>query len=80
MEKDDEALWEDVKIAMLRDIVDGAAGKLSRGDLSDNEIKLLLKSTRRKVLTLFPSKENVYDLIYVPRFNRIIEETYGNGP
>ncbi len=80
MEKDDEALWEDVKIAMLRDIVDGAAGKLSRGDLSGNEIKSLLKNTRLKVLALFPDKGNVYDLIYIPRFNRIIEETYGNVP
>jgi len=73
----EEALWEEVKIGMLRDIVDGAAEKLREGGLSREEIDFLLESTRRKALTLFPDKEEVYDLIYVPRFKHIIEENYG---
>lgn len=73
----EEALWEEVKIGMLRDIVDRAAEKLREGGLSREEIGFLLESTRRKALALFPDKEEVYDLIYLPRFKRIIEEDYG---
>lgn len=72
---DDEAAWEDVMMAMLRDIVDGTALKLGEGNLTDEEVDRLLQAARSKVLLLFPDKESVYDLIYTPRFNRIIQET-----
>lgn len=72
---DDEAAWEDVMMAMLRDIVDGTALKLGEGNLTDEEVDRLLQAARSKVLLLFPDKESVYDLIYTPRFNRIIRET-----
>lgn len=74
-EKDEEILWEEVRLGMLRDIVDGTALKLRQGGLSSQEVDFLLKSTRHNALALFPDKEDVYDLIYPPRFQRIIEET-----
>ena len=76
MENEDEKLWEDVRLAMLRDIVDGTVAKLRRGDLTKKQVQFLLKITREKALTLFPDKEETYDLIYTPRFYRIILETY----
>lgn len=74
-EKDEEILWEEVRMGMLRDIVDGTAAKLRGGGLSEQEVDFFLRSTRHRALALFPDKEDVYDLIYAPRFQRIIEET-----
>jgi hypothetical protein len=75
MDTEEEAFWEDVKMTLLRDIVDGAAKKLRRGRLTPEQTELLLEDIRNKALALFPDKGNVYDLIYDPRFRRIMDET-----
>ena len=36
----------------------------------------LIENTKKTVLNLFPDKESVYDLIYTPRFLRIINERF----
>ena len=75
MDTEEESFWEDVKMTLLRDIVDGAAKKLRRGRLTPEQTELLLEDIRNKALALFPDKGNVYDLIYDPRFRRIMDET-----
>jgi len=35
-----------------------------------------MDQTKNAALVLFPGKESVYDLIYMPRFRRIIEERF----
>lgn len=59
---------------MLRMMVDECARKLREEDLSTEEVKNLIESTRRKVLGLFPGKEEQFELIYRPRFERILAE------
>jgi hypothetical protein len=36
----------------------------------------MVASTRRYALQLFPDKEFTYDLIYQPRFRRLLSEKY----
>jgi len=40
------------------------------------EASELIASARRAALTLFPGKELAYDLIYRPRFQRLLTEKY----
>jgi hypothetical protein len=35
-----------------------------------------MKNTKQAALNLFPDKERVYELIYAPRFRRIISERF----
>jgi hypothetical protein len=35
-----------------------------------------MDQTKKAVLVLFPDKESVYDLIYLPRFRRVIHERF----
>lgn len=65
---------EQSKMRILRAIVDLTAAILRQGNLSVPEAIELVKSTKKGVLYLFPDKENTYDLIYKPRFERIIQE------
>ena len=65
---------ENVKIRQLRTIVDFTVALLRQGNLSVCEALELVAATKRRVLTLFPDKEEVYDLLYKPRFERIIRE------
>lgn len=37
----------------------------------------MIASARRAALKMFPDKELAYDLIYRPRFQRLIHEKYG---
>jgi hypothetical protein len=45
-------------------------------DLSLGEALVLMGNARRSVLELFPDKEQVFDLLYRPRFLRIVVERF----
>lgn len=45
-------------------------------DLSLGEALALMADARRAVLRLFPDKEPVFDLLYRPRFLRIVVERF----
>ena len=70
----DELEEEQRKIKYLRIMVDLTAAILRQGNLSIPEAIRLLKATKKSVLQLFPDKEETYNLIYQPRFERIIKE------
>ncbi len=46
-------------------------------DLAVGEAAELVAATRRYALTLFPDKAAAYDLIYAPRFQRLMTERFG---
>ena len=67
---------EEKKMRRLRYIVDLTEAVLMQSDLTLRESLELMDQTKKAALVLFPDKESVYDLIYVPRFKRIIEERF----
>jgi hypothetical protein len=46
-------------------------------DLSLAEARGMVENARRIVLGLFPDKESTFDLIYRPRFHRLLTERFG---
>ncbi len=67
---------EEKRIRRLRLIVDLTEAVLMQSDLSLPEALQLIDNTKKAALSLFPDKEFVYDLVYTPRFRRIIDERY----
>jgi len=68
---------EDRKVRLLRFVVDlNQAVLMQQRDLTLREAFDILKSTKKAALNLFPDKESVFDLIYTPRFRRIIRERF----
>ena len=65
---------EQSKMRILKAIVDLTAAILRQGNLTIPEAIELIKATKKGVIHLFPDKEDTYDLIYKPRFERIIQE------
>jgi hypothetical protein len=65
---------EQARADRLRRTVDVACAVLRQGRLSREEAEALVSDTRRRVLVLFPGKEDVFDLVLAPRFRRIVEE------
>lgn len=67
---------EEKKMRRLRLIVNLAESVLMQSDLSLPEALQMLEDAKRAALTLFPDKEFVYDLVYTPRFRRILDERF----
>lgn len=68
---------EEKKMRMLRFVVDmNQAVLMQQSDLTLREAFDILKNTKKAVLSLFPDKETVFDLVYSPRFRRIIRERF----
>lgn len=65
---------EEERMRLLKTVVDLTAAVLAQGQLSRDEALDLVKATKKKVLQLFPDKEAVYDLIYKPRFERLLRD------
>lgn len=68
----EELLKEEKNMRRLRFIVDLAEAVLMQSDLSLQESMELIENTKKAALGLFPDKEFVYDLVYTPRFRRIL--------
>lgn len=75
-----EVMEENRKIRFLRFLVDLSIRTIQEGDLSSEEAANLVEGLREVCLRLFPGKEEAFDLIYRPRFRRVIEATFGVPP
>jgi hypothetical protein len=68
---------EEKKMRRLRFIVDLAQAILmQQADLTLKEAFAIMRDAKTAALLLFPDKEDVYELIYAPRFRRIIAERF----
>jgi hypothetical protein len=66
----DEAL----RVRQLRTIVDLTTSLLVQQPMERDEAERLVAAARRRVLELFPDKEDTYELILAPRFARLLAE------
>jgi hypothetical protein len=74
---DKEALLaEERKLRRLRRAMDVTAALLWRVDLTLEEAQDVVQHAKNTALTLFPDKEETFDLIYGSRFRRILTEKY----
>jgi hypothetical protein len=72
----DDLQREEKNMRHLKLVVDLAQAVLMQSDLTIQESLDLMENTKKTALALFPDKEFVYDLVYTPRFRRIIEERF----
>jgi hypothetical protein len=73
----EELMEEEKKMRRLRFFVDLAQAILmQQSDLTLQEAFKIMRETKMAALSLFPDKEHVYELIYAPRFRRIISERF----
>lgn len=67
---------EGKKLRRLGRAMDVAAALLWRIDLTLEEARDVVSHAKQTALELFPDKEETFDLIYAPRFRRILAEKY----
>jgi hypothetical protein len=72
----DEIREENRKVRRLQIVVGLVTNVIRQSDLPVEEALELVANARQFALQLFPDKESTYDLIYQPRFRRLLSEKY----
>jgi hypothetical protein len=75
--EENEIKEENRKIRFLRFLVDFSLQTIQKEDLSLEEMLRIIEDVKRAACNLFPGKEETFELIYRPRFNRVIQERFG---
>jgi len=68
---------EDRRVRQLRMAVNLALSVIGQSDLTLDQAQEMVAATRGMALRLFPGKELAFDLIYLPRFRRLLAERFG---
>lgn len=78
MDKDLQAAIreENRNLRYLRFMVDLALSEIRAGRFSLAEAEQVVENIRSQALKLFPGKDLAFDLIYRPKFQRAITETF----
>lgn len=71
-----EIAEENKKIRTLRFMVDLAISIISQGKMTREEALEHFLKVKDFALKLFPGKEEAFEIIYAPRFKRVINEIY----
>jgi len=71
---------EEWRLAWLRFTVQRLSRSIEREPLSYGEAVERVAEARRAILARFPTKGEVYELVYAPRFRRLLEERFGRAP
>ncbi|MFB6344403.1 MAG: hypothetical protein ABEK50_01335 [bacterium] len=68
---------EDKKIRRLQRVVQLTCNTLYQSDTSLEEAVRMIEGVKQYALKLFPGKETAWNMIYAPRFDRILNERWG---
>ncbi len=72
----EEIAEEQKKINRLRLLADLTMSVIMQSNLPLTEAQGLVEGLKNSAVWLFPGKEDIFELIYRPRFNRVIIEKY----
>jgi hypothetical protein len=72
----DQLLEEEKRMRRLKLVVDLSLAILMQAQLTLREAFDVVDDAKKAALALFPDKGDVFDLIYLPRFRRIIRERF----
>jgi hypothetical protein len=73
---DDAIQEEDKKIRRLRFMVDFTLEYIRTQRLTHDQAILVVEGVKRFTLRLFPGKEETFDIVYAPRFKRLLNEKF----
>ena len=76
MASQEEILEENRKVRRLQIVVNLVLNLVAQSDIPVEEASELVARTRQFALNLFPDKELAYDIIYQPKFKRLMAEKY----
>lgn len=73
---EDELRDENRRIRRLRLLVDLSLEYIGIHPLTHDEAMGIVEGVKRQAIKLFPGKEEAFDLIYAPRFKRLLNQKF----
>ena len=71
---------ENQRIRRLRFLVDLTVSVLYQDtSLTLTEGRRMVRNTEKVILRMFPDKQLTYDIVLLPRFERVLRERWGQG-
>ncbi len=67
---------ENKRIRRLRRLVDFSLALIAQTSMSLDEAHRVVQAVREQAIRLFPGKEETFELLYTPRFRRLIAEKF----
>lgn len=67
---------ENKRIRHLRRLVDFSLALIAQTSMSLDEAHRVVQAVREQAIRLFPGKEETFELLYTPRFRRLIAEKF----
>jgi hypothetical protein len=65
---------EAMRARKVRQIVDISTNLIMQSNLTRREAEAIVRAAREWILALFPDGEQTYEIVYAPRFRRLIDE------
>ncbi len=72
----EELLEEEKRLRQLRFVVDFSFDYIKNQKLNHDEAIKILERLKKYALKLFPDKEEAFDIIYMPRFKRLLNSKF----
>jgi hypothetical protein len=69
-------LEENRRMILLRRMMDRTLDRLRAPEVQWEEARRIIGQARELALRLFPGKESVFDLVYKPRFYKVLDEKW----
>ena len=76
MSDEKEIAEENRKIRRLRFIFDFSMEYIRTQPVTHDQALTVVEGVRKLALDLFPGKEEAFDIIYAPRFKRLLNQKY----
>jgi len=73
----DEAAEETRRRRRLQFLMDLVLATIAQSAMEEDEAWELIRSARGAALRMFPGKELAFEMIYLSRFRRLMQEKYG---
>ena len=67
---------ENKKVRRLRFIVDFTLQYIRTQEITHDDAIAIVEGVKKHALRLFPGKEETFDIIYAPRFRRVLNEKF----
>jgi hypothetical protein len=67
---------EERRVRHLRRLVDFSMALIAQSAIPREEAQKLVEAVRKQAYQMFPDKKETFELIYTPRYRRLITEKY----
>ncbi|MBW1973312.1 MAG: hypothetical protein DRG20_00200 [Deltaproteobacteria bacterium] len=72
----DKLKEEEKKIRFMRTLIDFSMAVIAQTDIKEDEALKIISSIKDTICAMFPGKDYLFDMIYLPRYRRLLNDKF----